>query len=59
MTTRVRIMNENDSNPEQELVVLAHSTNNDGMHTLKPGTSAEFWVSSTSHVQIIERPTGR
>lgn len=59
MTTRVRITNESDSNKEQELVVLAHQTNNDGMHVVKPGGSVEFWVSSTSHVQMIERPTGK
>lgn len=55
MTTRVIIQSGNDSNPSQELVVLANSTGNDGEHVVKPGDEVELWVSSGSSVQITER----
>lgn len=57
MTTRVTIKNEDNSNPAQELVIIAHNPCSGGepFKVLKPGESHELWVASHSHVTIVER----
>jgi len=57
MTTRVTIKNEVDSNPAQELVVIAHNSSHGEplMQVLKPGAACEYWVSSASHITLVER----
>lgn len=58
MTTRVTVKNEEDSNPLQELVVTAHNTalgDKPAINILAPGEHIDFWVSSSSLLQITER----
>lgn len=56
MTTRVLIKNEDDSNPEQELVVANYNVSGgQPLTVLGAGEKQEFWVSSGSVLQIVER----
>lgn len=57
MTTRVTVTNEKNSNPSQELVVLAYNpcSGGDVLKVLNPGDSAEYWVASGTLLQIVER----
>lgn len=58
MTTRVTIKSEDDSNPSQEMVVTAHNTamgDKPAITILAPGESVDFWISSSSLLQITER----